>query len=99
MVNLTVDFSGGNSIYSTESFYVDGGMLSNMINNITKNIKMNKKSYQDITFYRRIADVDFERTKNTLSLMPGFTVSWHYNVDAVPQKRYAEEMSTKTFIR
>ena len=84
----------------SEEFYnIDNDRLSTTISNATKNIEMRHASAYLFGFRRTISDGDFERTRNNLLKMPGFKLSWRYNVSVKPQQKFSDDILTKSYVR
>lgn len=84
-----------------EIYVSDVGNVDANLSVWSKNLTApNPNSYLDafiITFDRKPSNTD---TKNlTLDIMPGFRLSWNYNIDVTPEAKYANDETTKEFAR
>ena len=93
--NLTITTESRN----TEDYSVEGYSISPSDSNFTVNYTMNGKSSYSFSLLRKISEDHFEKFKNSMKFMPGFKLSWHYNVNIEPDNRFTKDSLTKSYVR
>ena len=96
--NITVVWDE-NDNWSKEEYYINGDLVSADSNSLTVNVPLIGRSSYTFMFTRKLSDLDFEKAMNSLDLVPGFNLSWHFNTSVESNPKYAENWFTNSYVR